>query len=119
MPQDTPHTGEPAVTRTRLQRLRELIALQSDADWARSYVEEILDQDPDSPDSRCARFAGLVEESGDRAIVVAETIEELANEMAALVTNEIPMSAIEMIDLDTQERRQAHTTAAVNFCVAG
>jgi|ERR1039458_8027960 hypothetical protein len=118
MPQDTPHAAEPAVIRTRLQRLRELIALQSDPDWAPSYVQEILDQDSDGPDPLCPRFAGLVEESGDCAIVVAETVEELAAEMAALVINEIPMSAIEMLDLDTQEHRQAYTEATVHFMVA-
>jgi hypothetical protein len=119
MLQDTPHAAEPAVIRTRLQRLRELIALQSDPDWAPSYVQEILDQDTDGPDPHCPRFAGLVKESGDGAIVVAETIAELADEMAARVTNEIPMSAIEMIDLDTQEHRQAHTKATVHFIVSG
>jgi hypothetical protein len=118
VPQDTRHAAEPAVIRTRLQRLRELIALQSDPDWAPSYVQEILDQDPDGPDPHCPRFAGLVEESGDSAIVVAETIADLAYEMAACVTSEIPMSAIEMIDLDTQEHRQAYTKATVHFMVA-
>ena len=119
VPQDTPHAAEPAVIRTRLQRLRELIALQSDPDWAPSYVQEILAQDLDATDSHCPRFAGLVEESGDGAIVVAETIADLAYEMAARVTNDIPMSAIEMIDLDTQEHRQAYTEATVHFMVAG
>lgn len=119
MSQDTPHAAEPAIIRTRLQRLRELIALQSDPDWAASYVQEILDQDPDGSDPHCPRFAGLVEESGDGAIVVAETLADLAAEMAGLVTNEIPMSAIEMIDLDSQEHRQAYTNATVNFMVAG
>jgi hypothetical protein len=119
MSKDTPKAPGTTVTRIRLQRLRELIALQSDPDWAPSYVREILDQDPDGPDPHCPRFAGLVEESGDGAIVVAETIAELADEVAARVTSDIPMSAIEMIDLDTQEHRQAHTTATVAFIVPG
>jgi hypothetical protein len=63
------------------------------------------------------RFAGLVEESVEGAIVVAETVGELAEEMAALVINEIPMSAIEMIDLNTQEHREAEVT--VHFTVPG
>jgi hypothetical protein len=119
VPQATPHAAAPQVIRTRLQRLGELVELQADSDWGRSYVQEILDQDPDATDLQCPRFAGLVEESGDGAIVLAETIADLADEMAARVTNEIPMSAIEMIDLDTQEHRQAYTEATVHFIVAG
>jgi hypothetical protein len=119
MTQDTPHAAGPAFIRTRLQRLRELVALQADSDWGRSYVQEILDQDPDEADSHCPRFAGLVEESGEYALVVAETIADLAYDMAARVTNEIPMSAIEMIDLDTQEHHPADTEATVRFIGAG
>jgi hypothetical protein len=115
MPQDISHAAEPTIIRTRLQRLRELIEQEANSDWGRSYVRELLDQDPDSPDAHCSRFAGLVEESGEYAIVVAETIADLAYEMAARVTNEIPISAIEMIDLDTQERHKAETEATVHF----
>lgn len=119
MTQDIPHPAGPAIIRPRLQRLRELVELQADSDWGRSYVKEILDQDPDAADSHCPRFAGLVEESGEYALVVAETIADLAYDMAARVTNEIPISAIEMIDLDTQEHRPAVTEATVHFTGAG
>ena len=117
MPRDTSHAADPAVIRTRLQRLHELIALHANSAWGRSYVRKILYQDPDAADLHCPRFAGLVEESGQGAIVVGETIADLAGVMAVLVTNEIPMSAIEMIDLDTQERHEA--VLDVQFIVSG
>jgi hypothetical protein len=119
MAQDIPHPAGPAIIRQRLQRLRELIELEADSDWGRSYVQEILDQDPDAADSHCPRFAGVVEESGEYALLVAETIADLAYDMAARVTNEIPISAIEMIDLDTQEHLPAVTEATVHFTGAG
>lgn len=105
-----------AVIRTRLERLRELTERHVNSDWGRSDVQEFLDQDPGAADLHCPRFAGLVKESGEGKLVVAETIAGLADEMAVRVANEIPMSAIEMIDLDTQEHREAEVT--VHFTAA-
>jgi hypothetical protein len=70
MPRDTSHAANPAVIRTRLERLRELIALHANSAWGRSYVREILYQEPDAADLHCPRFAGLIGESGQGAIVV-------------------------------------------------
>jgi hypothetical protein len=115
MPQDTCCRAEPAVITTRLLRLREVIKLQADSDWGRSYVQEILAEDPDSPHAGCPRYAGILEESGEGSVILAETVQQLASEMGSLADAEIPILAVELIDLDTGERRLAHRHTTVGF----
>lgn len=102
----------------RLVALHSLLTSRAPTDWGRSYIEDELAQDPESPDARCPRLAGIVEESGDQAVLLAETESELAADMAALFTNEIPIRPIEMVDLDTDQRRAAICDATVRFAPA-
>jgi hypothetical protein len=101
-----------------LRRLHTLVASRAPTDWGHSYIEDELAQDPESPNARCPRFAGIVEESGDEAVILAETETELAGDMAALFTNEIPIRPIEMVDLDTDQHRAAICEATVRFAPA-
>ncbi len=107
-PQSCNHAG-------RLRHLKALVAQRADTDWGQEAVQLELGQDPDSPDARCPRFAGILEESGDRAVILAETEEELAEEMAARLTSEIPIRPIELVDLDTHQQRLAFCNATVRF----
>jgi hypothetical protein len=102
----------------RLRRLHTLVASRASTDWGHSYIEDELAQDPESPDARCPRFAGIVEESGEEAVILADTETDLAGDMAALFTNEIPIRPIEMVDLDTDQHRAAICEATVRFAPA-
>jgi hypothetical protein len=116
MPQDTPYAAEPAIIRTRLQRLRELVELQADTDWARSYVQEILDQSPDSPDSRCPRFAGVITDGSNGEFLVADSEEQLAQLMSRAITgSDVCLAAEVLVDLDNGDRRLAYTTVTIAF----
>jgi hypothetical protein len=102
----------------RLRRLHALVAREAPTDWGRSYIVSQLAQDAESPGSCCPRFAGVVEESGDQAVIVADTPAEVAGEMAAMLTSEIPIRPIELVDLDTEQRRPAICDATVRFAPA-
>jgi hypothetical protein len=94
----------------RLRCLHALIASRVFCYWGRSYIEDEL--------ARCPRFAGIVEESGDEAVILAESKSELADRMAALFTSEIPIRPIEMVDLDTGQHRAAICEATIHFAPA-
>jgi soluble lytic murein transglycosylase-like protein len=120
--QEATHATEP---RTRVRQPRCALASSEsarratlDTDWGQETIEDELAQDPDSPEARCPRFAGIVEESGDQAVIVAETEEELAEDMAARLTSEIPIRPIELIDLDTDQQWLAFCEATVRFASA-
>jgi hypothetical protein len=114
---DDQHHSAPETTNAaqRLQRLRSLVARRAQSEWGRSHVEDELAQTPDSPRARCPRFAGIIEESGDGAVILAETEEELALDMAERLTSEIPIRPIELVDLDTDDHRDAICEATVRF----
>ncbi len=113
--QSTPETGKAA---QRLRRLHALVARRAHTDWGQSHIEDELAQDPDCADARCPRFAGIIEESGDEAVILAETEAQLAGDMAARLTAEIPIRPIELVDLDTQQHRPAFCEATVRFAPA-
>jgi hypothetical protein len=115
--QNTHRTETPANIPLRLKRLRELVAHRADSHWGRSYIEETLSQDPQAPHTRCPRYAGILEESGDESVILAETTEKLASEMGAFADAEIPILPVELIDLDTGARRPAHRQTTVTFPV--
>jgi hypothetical protein len=99
----------------RLRRLHALVAEQAPTEWGRSYVENHLAQPLNWRHAYCARFAGIVEESGDQAVILGATESDLAVEMAGLLTNDIPIRPVELIDLDTGQRRLAICEATVHF----
>jgi hypothetical protein len=102
----------------RLRRLHALVAHHAATDWGRSYIVSQLAQDAESPGSCCPRFAGIIEESGDQAVIVADTQAQLASEMAGLLTSEIPIRPIGLVDLDTEQRQAAICDATVRFAPA-
>jgi len=110
--QSTPEMGSAA---QRLRRLQALVARRADTNWGASHIEDELTKDPDSPDASCPRFAGIVEESGDEAVILADTEAQLACEMAARLTAEIPIRPVELVDLDTGQQRPALCEATVRF----
>lgn len=99
----------------RLRRLKALVTERANTEWGREEIEDELAQDPDSPDATCPRFAGIIEESCENAVILADTQEELAFDMARRLTSEIPISPIELVDLDTQQHRLALCEATVRF----
>jgi hypothetical protein len=99
----------------RMQRLRDLVARRARSDWGKSHIEETLAQDPRSPHARCPRYAGILEESGEESVILAETVQQLAREMGSLADAEIPILPVELIDLDTGEQRLAHRHTTVGF----
>ncbi|MGA2163342.1 MAG: hypothetical protein ABSH36_02605 [Solirubrobacteraceae bacterium] len=107
--------GRIGSVRRRLRCLHELLARRAYTDWGRSYVEEDLARDPDAPGAWCPRFAGIVEESGDEAVLLAETEAQLAADMADLLNSEIPIRPVELVDLDTERHRAAVYEATVRF----
>jgi hypothetical protein len=99
----------------RLRRLHALVARHARTKWGRSYIESQLAEDAKSQCSCCPRFAGIVEESGDNAVIVADTQAALAAEMAAMFTSEITIRPVELVDLDTEQRQAAICDATVRF----
>jgi hypothetical protein len=99
----------------RMQRLRGLVARRARSDWGKSHIEETLAQDPRSPHARCPRYAGILGESGEESVILAETVQQLAREMGSLADAEIPILPVELIDLDTGEQRLAHRHTTVGF----
>lgn len=112
---ERPVVPETSHAAQRLRRLKALVAKRTPSDWGQSHVAVELAQDPDSPSARCPRFAGIVEESGDEAVILADTEADLAYEMAARFTSDIPIRPIELIDLDTEQHRLAICEATVRF----
>ena len=108
----TQHPGNAA---QRLRRLKALDAQRATTEWGEKEIGYELAQDPDSPDATCPRFAGVIEESGEEAVVLAKSEEELAFDMAGRLTSEIPISPVELVDLDTQQHRLAVSEATVRF----
>ena len=115
MKRDTSKAACAAKNGLRMQRLRDLVAHRARSDWGKSHIEETLAQDPHSPHARCPRYAGVLEESGEGSVILAETVQQLAGEMGSLADAEIPILAVELIDLDTGERRLAHRHTTVGF----
>jgi hypothetical protein len=115
MQQTTPHSETPTNIPLRLQRLHELIARRADRHWGRSHIEETLTQDPQAPHTRCPGYAGILQESGEELVILAETPRQLADQMGALADAEIPIIPIELIDLDTGDRRLAYRQTTVKF----
>jgi hypothetical protein len=93
----------------RLRRLQALVDRRADPTWGREEINRVLEQ------ATCPRYAGIIAESGDECVVVAETADELADEMAAHADSEIPIVPVELIDLDTGESRIACRTTRVSF----
>ena len=108
----TDQTGSAA---QRLRRLKALVAQRTSTEWGEKEIGHELAQDPDSPDATCPRFAGVIDESGDEAVILAATEDELACDMAGRLTSEIPIRPIELVDLDTQQHRLAFCEATVRF----
>lgn len=99
----------------RLRNLKALVLRCTDSDWGREDIADVLAQDPGSSEATCPRFAGIVEESGDRAVILAETEAELAQDMAGRLTNEIPIRPTELVDLDTCRQALAFCEVSVHF----
>ena len=102
----------------RLRRLKALVVQRADTDWGQKDIEHELAQDPDSTNATCPRLAGIIEESGDQAVILADSEELLALDMAGRLASEIPVRPIELIDLDTQQHRLAFCEATVRFAPA-
>jgi hypothetical protein len=115
MKRDTSKAACAAKNGLRMQRLRDLVAHRARSDWGKSHIEETLAQDPHSPHARCPRYAGVLEESGEGSVILAETVQQLAREMGSLADAEIPMIPVALIDLDTCEQRLAHRHTTVGF----
>jgi hypothetical protein len=104
----------------RWERLRELLpALGADNEWGTSHIENIVAQDPHAPDARCPRYAGVLEESGDQLVILADTVEQLTYDMGALADAEIPLVSVELVDLDSGERCLACPNTTVTFLPPG
>jgi hypothetical protein len=114
-PEPTPAEQQPTTIATRLERRRGYAALHTKPEWGRAEIRELLRQAASAPDLRCQRYAGLLEHAGDGFMVVADSIAALAKLMADKVVGDPRMSAVAMFDLDTDERRVAHTAATVRF----
>ena len=99
----------------RLERLREIVARRANDEWGRSHVKHLLDQVPGASNVTCPRYAGIVEESGDESVIVADSAAELALEMASLADCEIPIVPVELVDLDTTETQLAVRNTSVRF----
>lgn len=99
----------------RLRRLHILVAKEAPTEWGRSYIEDWFTQDPGASDVRCPRFAGIVEESSEQAVILARTEGELASDMAGKLESEIPIRPTELVDLDTGQRRLAVCNVRVHF----
>ncbi len=108
-------TQHPGSAAQRLRRLKTLVAQRTSTEWGEKEIGHELAQDPDSPDATCPRFAGIIDESGEEALIIADTEEELAFDMAGRLTSEIPIRPIELGDLDTQQHRLAFCEATVRF----
>ncbi len=102
----------------RLQRLKALVARRIPSAWGTGHIEKILAQDPCEPHTRCSRYAGILEESGDQTVILAETVEQLARDMGALADADFPLVPIELIDLDSCEQRLACRSTNVTFAPA-
>lgn len=119
MKRDTSRAACAAKNGLRLQRLRDLVARRARSDWGTSHIEETLAQDPHSPHARCPRYAGILEESGEESVILADTVRQLAREMGPFADAEIPILPVELIDLDTGEQRLACRTTTVTFLAPG
>src|ERR1039458_2724206 len=97
MKRDTSKAACAAKNGLRMQRLRDLVAHRARSDWGKSHIEETLTQDPHSPHPGCPRYAGILEESGEGSVILAETVQQLAGEMGSLPDAEIPILAGELI----------------------
>jgi hypothetical protein len=99
----------------RLRRLHALVSEQAPTEWGRSYIEDDLVQRAEMRHGYCPRFAGIVEESGEQAVILAASEADLAVEMAGMFTRATPLRPVELVDLDTGTRRLAVCDAAVHF----
>jgi hypothetical protein len=118
MKRDTSTAARPASNGLRLERLRDLLARRARSDWGKSYIDETLAQDPPAPHARCPRYAGILEESGEESVILADTVQQLAREMGSLADAEIPILPVELVDLDTGEQRLAYRHTTVRFAAA-
>jgi len=101
-----------------LEALHELVARRTHDEWGTSYIEEILAQDPHALDTRCPRYAGILEESRDPTVIVADTAEQLAHDMGALADGDLPLVPVELVDLESDTRRLAHRRSTIAFLPA-
>jgi hypothetical protein len=99
----------------RLERLRALVSQRRLDDWGRIHIQDVLHQDAAAGHPTCPRYAGVLEESGDQCLILADSLEALAHEMSAKADCEIPLIPVESIDLDTGETRTACRNTSVSF----
>jgi hypothetical protein len=99
----------------RLRNLRELVETRADSHWGREEIDAVLDQDPAGADAKCPRYAGVLEESRDECVILADTPEELAADMQTRADNDIPIVPVELVDLDTGATRLADRETTVRF----
>lgn len=105
-------TKEKRTHARRLRRLRALALKEAPENWAR--IEPYLTRS----DWRCPRFAGIVEESGERRVILADSEYQLAAAMELMLNDEIPIgqtTPMALVDLDTDEHRAAICDVSVQF----
>lgn len=99
----------------RLERLRALAEARVTDEYGRREIAELLSAQGQSRHATCPRYAAVLLESGDPYIIVAQTLDKLAVDIANHVAGEVPLSPDRALDLDTGDRRDVAVEVAVTF----
>ncbi len=112
MHQDTP---TPRGSCARLTRLRALVDDRAIDEYGCREIADLLTSPGRLVARPCPRYAGILLESGDPYVVVADTLDGLAGDIAGHVVGEVPLSPDTAIDLDTGDERDIHLDVRVAF----
>jgi hypothetical protein len=99
----------------RLARLRALVSKTTTTQFGRERVQALLEQEPDTETVACPRYVAIAESAGERLLIADEDPAALVLELEELAFTDIPHIAEAIIDLDTEQRHEAHNTIVIAF----